>query len=112
MTVKMHGIELNRTELAHITLTLPFEDACSTTCSTGPLVPCSRTALVVATVLLSAILGGALLGMAYLVLFGRCWAGRKSMQKDFKDLKSKVESFRRVTHQGLAVDLPIAEAAD
>ena len=91
MTVKMLGIESNCTEPANLTFTLPLKDSCSTTCSSGPLVPCSRTALVVSTVLLSGILGGALLGMAYLVLFGKCWARRKSMQRGFNDLKSNVE---------------------
>jgi alpha/beta superfamily hydrolase len=63
----------NTTDLANTTLTLPVEDPrpWAMTCPPNPLVPGSRTALVISTALLPGNMRGAVLIMAYILLFGK-----------------------------------------
>lgn len=75
--------------LANSTLIQPVKLSYGMASSTDPPCLCSYTALVISTVLLSGVLGGAVKVMAYLLLFGKCSKGRKSMQNDIKELKSR-----------------------
>jgi hypothetical protein len=87
----MYRKESTPTALANLTVTPPVKLPYLATSSANSSGSCPRTALVISTALLSGILGGALLAMAYTLLFGKCWKGKKTMQNDIKELKSKYE---------------------